>query len=634
MHSSSARFLLTSLIAALIAAMLFLPGLPGDFVLDDVANIVENDPLKMEHLDPESLYKAFFSYQMSGTMRVLPTFSFALDYWRAGAMDPATFRITNIVIHAVTACVLAWFFRSLLLLTGLPMPRVRWVAPALALAWAAHPLQVSSVLYVVQRMQTMGTLFLVLALWAYLCARLAQTQGHSGRRGMLLAMLAWLFAMGCKEDTILLPAYTLALELTVLRFAAADAQLASTLRRGYLMATIAGTAAFLFVVLPHYWTSVAYEGRTFSSPERLLTQARVLCMYLGQILLPLPQHMPFFYDGLQPSRGLLQPWTTLPAIGCLLALLATAWRLRMRWPLFSLGVFLFFAAHLITSNVLGLELAFEHRNHFALIGVVLAAGSLLAEASQRLRLPPVAQAGLITALLMAMGGATLLRSSTWRDNLTLLRTSAEIAPNSARVWFSLCGNYFLQGGGVAAGRGNPSLDLAIDTCSKGSDAVPYAINSPALLVVMKTIRGDVSPGDWEYLQRRMETVPMTFDNRWSSRILTTNFAKGVKLDKQQLIRVLDTLARRAPLTRDEFTTLGYFVMDNMAEPDAAISYFTKAIGTAQVHDPFPGKLAAELKVMGHPDLATRIEQLHAQRQRGLPEQQPTMPAADSRAADH
>jgi hypothetical protein len=151
---------------------------------------------------------------------------------------------------------------------------------------------------------------------------------------------------------------------------------------------------------------------------------------------------------------------------------------------------------------------------------------------------------------------------------------------------------------------------------------------------MKTIRGDISPGEWEYLQRRMETVPMTFDNRWSARILTTNFAKGVKLDKQKLIRLLDTLARRAPLSRDEYTTLGYFVMDNMAEPEAAITYFAKAISTAAAHDPFPGKLAGELTAKGHPDLARRIVHLHAARHRGLPQPQPATPAAEQRAADH
>src|SRR3546814_8447978 len=101
----------------------------------------------------------------------------------------------------------------------------------LALAWAAHPLQVSSVLYAVQRFQTMGTLFLVLALWAYLKARQAQIEGRPGRTGLLLALLLWVAAMGCKEDSVLLPAYTLALELTVLRFSANSTRLAGILRR-------------------------------------------------------------------------------------------------------------------------------------------------------------------------------------------------------------------------------------------------------------------------------------------------------------------------------------------------------------------------------------------------------------------
>src|SRR3546814_17931920 len=95
--------------------------------------------------------------------------------------------------------------------------------------------------------------------------------------------------------------------------------------------------------------------------------------------------MPFYYDWVQPSRSLLEPWTTLPAIAAVLALLGTAWSLRTRWPLFALGVFLFFAAHFIASNVVGLELAFEHRNHFALIGMVLAFGRQIGRASCRER---------------------------------------------------------------------------------------------------------------------------------------------------------------------------------------------------------------------------------------------------------
>ena len=68
----------------------------------------------------------------------LPTLTFALDYWRAGGADPRAFKTTNIVLHVLTTCALAWFFRSLLLLTGVTPQKANWLAPALALAWAAH----------------------------------------------------------------------------------------------------------------------------------------------------------------------------------------------------------------------------------------------------------------------------------------------------------------------------------------------------------------------------------------------------------------------------------------------------------------------------------------------------------------
>ncbi len=58
-------------------------------------------------------------------------------------------------------------------------------------------------------------------------------------------------------------------------------------------------------------------------------------------------------------------------------------------------------------------------------------------------------------------------------------------------------------------------------------------------------------------------------------------------------------------------------MDNMAEPEAAITYFTKAISTSTLHDPYPGKLADQLRGKGHPELATRIEQIAASRRSGI-----------------
>lgn len=616
MPTATRNFLLVSMIVGLIAGLLFTPGLPGEFIFDDLPNITTNQAIQLTQLNVDTLMQVLNSLQLSGTTRSLPTLSFAVDYWRAGGADAATFKTTNIILHALTACLLAWFFRSLLMTTGAVGARVWWASAALALAWAAHPLQVSSVLYAVQRLQTMGTLFLILALWAYLQARRAQIEGRSGRTGILLTLLLWVLAMGCKEDSALLPAYTLALELTVLRFTAADARLATLLRRGYLLATLAGAAVYLLVIVPHFWQAKAYDGRDYDVVERVLTQGRVLCLYLWQILIPLPGHMPFYYDWLQPSRNLLHPWTTLPAIALVLALLGIAWRTRIRLPLFALGVFLYFSAHFITSNVIGLELAFEHRNHFALIGAVLAAGAILGYAAKRFRIGPPTQAIACTIAILALGCTTLLRSSTWSSTEDIARAATESAPGSARAWTQLCASYFRAGGGAVPN--NSRLDEAIDTCSKGASSAPQSLNSLTLLVVLKSLRGDATPKDWNLLHKRLETAPMTFDNARIFTILTAHWRKGVKLDRQQLLETFAGLARRGALDPFNNAAIGYFIMDDLSEPASALPYFVSAIEASPPRDVFPQLLAAELKAKGEPELAAEIERLQLARTGHLP----------------
>ena len=624
MPTSTGRFLFLCLIVAMLAGLAFTPGLPGEFVFDDFPNIVNNESIQNDTPGIEGLYKAIATPQVSGSMRTLPTVTFALDYWRAGGADPATFKTTNILIHALTALTLAWFFRSLLLIAGVAAIRVQWVAPALALAWALHPLQVSSVLYAVQRLQTMGTLFLVLALIAYLAARRAQMEGQPARTAWLLTVLCWVAAMSCKEDSVLLPAYALALELTVLRFRATDPRQMRVLRRGYGVATLAGLALYLLFVVPHYWTWEPYGGRDFSTAERLLTEARVLCIYLWQILLPLPRHMPFYYDWIQPSRGLLQPWTTLPAIAVLVALLATAWRLRSRWPLFSLGVLLFFSAHSITSNVLGLELAFEHRNHFALIGAVLAAGCVLAKLITRLSVPKLIEGAAITVLLVALGSATVLRAHDWRSNLELHRASTESAPSSARAWVAFCAAILRAGGGTQATY-NPLLDEAVAACEQGTVSAPYALNNFALLIALKSLRGDVTPEDWERYRRQMDSVDMNWDNRRSVQILIHHSRNGVTLDRAQMATTLEALTSHSQFSAFQLAAFGYYIMNDLEDPERAMVYFVKAIEDVLPGDPFPRQLQAELLEKGRPDLARVIDA--NLRIRGTPETPETLDTA-------
>lgn len=611
-NRTRARFQLLCLLASLLAATAFLPGLPGEFIFDDIPNITANPAVQLQQLDLRSAHKLIMGIQLSGMTRSLPMLSFAVDYWRAGGPDPLTFKLTNIAIHALTTLLLAWFFRLVLETAGHMGTRARWLALALALAWALHPLQVSSVLYVVQRIQTMGTLFLVPALIAYLQARRAQIAGRPGRTPFLLAVLFWLLALACKEDSAQVPAYTLALELTVLRFAAADARTATLLRRGYLLAVLASAAVFLLWLVPNYWHVTAYPGRDFSTSERLLTQARVLCLYLWQILVPLPSHMPFYYDWLEPSRGLLRPWTTLPALATIISLSVFALWQRERLPLFSLGVLLFLGAHFLTSNVVPLELAFEHRNHFALAGALLAIGDLLGLVAVRLRLPASARIALCVVLLAALGAATLVRAHTWNSALSISRLATERAPGSGRAWLQLCSSYFNEGGGAVPD--NPMLDLAIETCEKGTTSAPKSLNSHALLIVLKTLRGSITRQDWESLRQRIGSVPMTHDNARIFMILVFHARKGVPLDGDELVRTLSVLSETDALGAFNYAQVGYFVMNDLGRPDDALPHFLRAIDRVRADDPFPGLLEYELMGIGRPDLSGIVKNKRLEKQ--------------------
>lgn len=599
------RFLLLSLLCSILVGLLFLPGLPGGFVFDDSYNIVQNSNIHLQSLHPSAVLDAAFSQQPGSATRVLPMLTFAIDYYRGNGLDPATFKLTNIAIHALATFSLAWLLRSLLLAMGTTVQRAQWAALILALAWATHPLQVSAVLYVVQRMQTLSALFIVLALCSYLKARQAQIEGRSGRTGWLLTGLLWVAAFSCKEDAIALPAYTLSLELTVLRFKAQSPVLARRLLRGYQLATTVSATLFLFVIAPHFWSWEAYPTRDFSSIERLLSQGRVLCLYLWQMIFPLPSHMPFYYDWLQPSRGLLQPWTTLASLLLLSALFGTAWHLRHRRPLFALGVFLFFAGHFVTSNVIGLELAFEHRNYFPLVGIVLAVGDLLTLLASRLELRTTLRATACAALLVTLSGTTAVRARSWNSSLNLAQTSTRLAPMSGRAWNSLCVTWFELGGGPKAN--NPYLDKAIAACDKAASAGTDSIKSLVNIIAFKTILGTVHESDWNRYLERLRHATMTPDNASSIWVILNRARDGMPVDGDRTLEAIDIINHRAPFTPIESAAMGYFIIGHTRTPDRAYPYFAQA--ALKTRDPlFVASLLEDLRKEGYPTWADKISQ--------------------------
>lgn len=590
--------LLAGLALALLVGALFQPGLSGGFIFDDTANIAENVSLHMTGLDHVSALRAANSFPYGPGLRQLPMLSFGLDYFRAGSFDPAVYKTTNLLIHLVTMLVLAGFLRQLLCLAGERGRRAGLLATVAAVLWAIHPLQVSSVLYVVQRMQIMASLFLLMTLWAYLHMRQAQIAGRPWARAAALVLAGWLLALASKEDAALLPAYTLLLELTVLRFAMRTPAAGRWLARGYALAVLAGVVLFVFWVVPRFGSLETFPWRDFNSYERVLSQGRVLLMYLGQIVWPLPDNMPFYYDNYPVSRGWLAPPATLLAWLALAVLAIVAWGLRQRLPLFGLGLLWFLAGHFVTSNVIGLELVFEHRNHLPMIGVILAAVMLVS----RLR------RGLAIGLaLVALGGCALgtyARASTWGDELGLARHSVALAPDSGRAWMALCQVYYQRSGNDHA---SADYARAIDACTRGG-VQGGSMTALANAIVLRTARGEHPAADWQRLHAGLELAPLGAENLRIAASLAGNASNDLPLDPAAVLKAIDIIDRRGWLAAEDNLVVARFVLERTDTPERALHYFEQAVQRAPRDGQLASAIIAILHEEGRHDWATQLAQ--------------------------
>lgn len=430
------RLAAAAAVATALIIVCLMPGLSGGFILDDF----ENFSALSRFLDGELRWDGAVFGNQSGPMgRPLAMASFALDATMFG-MDPRAFLRTNLVLHiACAALVFVLTYRLLMPANVEGRRRLLWFALAIAFVWAVLPIHVSVVLYAVQRMALLSAFFLFAALVAYVIGRQKLQEGRPGWRVLLfiafpaLTMLAVL----SKENGALAP--LLAAGIEVAWFLQTRRKEEARMRAvffGVFLAFPALLAVAALVYSPDRFFG-AYETRSFTLLERLLTQPRVLWDYVRQILLPFGPGMGLIHDDYPKSTSLLGPPTTFFAIGGWFAALMLAWRMRAGFPKIIGGLLLFLAAHAMESTVLPLELYFEHRNYIASLGVLIAVvgiGELVASrfgdttAAFRLALGTAA-----IALPLAFAGATFARASVWGNPGARMAQSLQTSPHSPRL---------------------------------------------------------------------------------------------------------------------------------------------------------------------------------------------------------
>jgi hypothetical protein len=434
---SGFRTFLPFLLIILLVGMVYLPGLSGEFIFDDINNIVENSRLHVETLTLEGIRQATFSGIASSIGRPLSQLSFWVNYYFTG-LDPFYFKLINLIIHILNGILLFYLTLQILFAyrnrynSSLSEQRVYWIAITATSLWMLHPLGVTSVLYVVQRMNSLASLFTLAGLICYMAGR--ERLDHTGNGfGLIIGGLGFgLLAILSKENGALLPLFMLIIEATIYRFSLKKRE--HQIKINIFFAVSVGLPAlafFIYIAIYPEWLLSGYHTRDFTLYQRLLAEARVLWLYVHWIFLPDPTQLSLFHDDIIIPHGIFSPYTTILAVMGLLLIVASAFYLRNCAPLFAFAVFWFLGGHSLESSIINLELVHEHRNYLPMYGPLLALSYLiLGPWIQRLIKARSVAAISIIALFSSM---TALRADAWRDLDRLRMIMVEHHPASARA---------------------------------------------------------------------------------------------------------------------------------------------------------------------------------------------------------
>ncbi len=485
--------MLTLLTFALTFAI-YAMGFSGGWVLDDITNIVENQALLIHHLSLGAIMHAAWSFNAGPLRRPISMLTFALNRTLFGP-TPLSFKITNVLIHLLNGVLLLGFTRTLLRIgrdawkTPWSESEIDYAALATVAAWLLLPLNVTSVLYVVQREASLAATCTIAGAWFYLRRRKTVLQTGKGWIPLVLGFaLFLLLAAFTKESGALLPVYTLLLESLLFRF------------RNHAGRTSAGIIGFYgaFLILPGVAGLIwmyriglfNYTGMPFTLGERLLSEPRVVFHYIGWALLPTLADFSVFHH-LLPSTGWLEPPSTLYSAVALLLLIVLAFLLRKRNPLAALGIGWFFAGQLMESTIFPLELVFEQRNYLADFGLVLTVFSLLILTAPK---HSYRKARISVALLLIVFYAFVTAQWTyaWRNNLALALDQAAFHEQSPRATYFL--GQILSDLTLA---GHPALYPAAMRALRAASRVPRADILPEIAgVILSQQTHHPTPAQW------------------------------------------------------------------------------------------------------------------------------------------
>ena len=483
------------LLFGVLVFLIYASTLTGPFIFDDKHNIQQNRYIRIDRLSPGGIARA--ALESPAKHRPVANISFALNYY-FHRYNPVGYHFVNILIHIINGTLLYLFAKITLATPALKADydhlKAGWIPLFAALIWTLHPLQTQSVSYIVQRMNSLATLFYLLCLWFYAKYRLSERTKRSS--WLLIGCAAsGILAVGSKEIAATLPFFIILYEWYFFQ----------SVRPAWLkrkIPVIAG-AVILFVMLSLFFLGLDpldritadFVHRNLTPAQRVLTEFRVVIFYLSLLIGPHPSRLNLDHE-FMVSNSLMDPVTTLFSLAAIAGAVGAAIYLARKTPLISFCILWFFGNLVIESSVLDLEIIFEHRTYLPSMMLIFMLVSL---AFKYIKYRQICIA--VLCVLVAVGSFwTYQRNKVWGDAITLWQDCVAKSPNKARPYNNL---------GVALGHAGQS-DAAIENYYNALKINPDYGNAHYNLGSALARKGSLKSGI-AHLARAVELEPNSYE---------------------------------------------------------------------------------------------------------------------------
>jgi tetratricopeptide (TPR) repeat protein len=438
-----------------VGLLLYAGTMPYPMVFDDEIYLIRNPIFK----EPEHFLSIFTDFakvarmasqqgldgdiSTNFLMRPLTYLSFHINH-RLGGLDPRGYRMVNITIHLLNAALVGRLVQMLLerMRESLRIDArgIGTISGLSGLVFLVHPLQLESVVYVIQRATSLCTLFYLLGV---VCHFRANQRG--GRLWRAASVLAGLAAMLCKESGATLPVVALLLDWWACG-ARTFAGLKAAAWRARFLCVLLPLVPLLLTLVSSAQTgevagksllTIAHGGNDASHAlHYALTQPWVWWRYLALFLWPFPQNadpeIPMVLAATDPRF-----WAAAAGLCLLFCLPAALHRLpaqRMLSDILAVGLAWFALTIAPDSTLVPLPDAMaEHRTYLPSVGLCMASGFVLWRASERWTLGWMGSA-LCLPLLFS---AAYKRREAWASVEAFWSDVCSKSPGKPRPWINL-----------------------------------------------------------------------------------------------------------------------------------------------------------------------------------------------------